>query len=148
MAYWILKTEPETYSFDELKKDGRTAWSGVRNYQARNFLNQVRLGDALFIYHSGKERAIVGLGKVLREAYPDPDPKRAGDWVQIDIGFDPLLNKKFKNPVSLATLKKDAQNGPADKEDKVLSDLLLIKHSRLSVIPVQAKQWNRILELS
>jgi predicted RNA-binding protein with PUA-like domain len=137
MAYWILKTEPETYSFDQLKTEGKTTWNGVRNYQARNFLRETKIGDGVLIYHSGKERSIVGLGKVIQEAYPEADSTRAGDWVQIDIAYDPELSRKLKKPIALESLKKD----------KILSQLPLVKQSRLSVSPVNEQQWKKILSL-
>src|SRR5690349_12116881 len=97
-SYWLFKTEPETYSFRQLLQDKKTCWNGVRNFQARNFLKQVQRDDHALIYHSGDERAVVGIAKVTRTAYPDPDPKKPGEWVQIDIV--PL--ESLEQPVSLA----------------------------------------------
>jgi predicted RNA-binding protein with PUA-like domain len=132
-SYWLLKTEPETYSFDQLLKDKKTPWNGVRNFQARNFLNEMAADDVALIYHSGKERAIVGLARVVRTAYPDPDPKKSGDWVQVDLV--PL--HAFAKPVSLSEIKTQAS----------LSDLKLLKQSRLSVMPVSPKHFKILLKL-
>ena len=129
--YWLFKTEPGTYSFETLLKDKKINWNGVRNFQARNFLKQTKAGDMAIIYHSGEERAAVGLVKIVRAAYPDPDPKKPGDWVQIDLAVD----KKFHNPVTLASMKAN----------KALAGLLLIKQSRLSCMPVEKKHYDLIL---
>ncbi len=132
-SYWLLKSEPETYSFQQLQKDKKTNWNGVRNFQARNFLRTIKQGDLTLIYHSGDEKAVVGIAKVVKEAYPDLDPKKPGDWVQVDL--EPM--KIFKRPVSLKEIKSE----PA------LKDLLLIKQSRLSVMPVQPHHYKKIVEL-
>ena len=132
--HWLFKTEPETYSFETLKKEKKTNWNGVRNFQARNFLNQVKAGDLVLIYHSGKERAVVGVAKVTKAAYPDPDPKKKGDWVQLDLSYSSSL----KIPVALEQLKKTA----------ALKSLLLIKQSRLSCMPVSEKEFKTILDMS
>ena len=121
MNYWILKSEPETYSFDDLLKDGKTKWNGVRNHQAKNFLKQMKVGDICMIYHSGDCKEIVGTAKVSKEAYPDLDPKKPGDWVQVDI----TPEKKLQRSVSLSEMRSE----------KALKDLLLFRQSRLSVIP-------------
>lgn len=132
-AIWLLKTEPETYAFEQLTKDKRTNWDHVRNYQARNFLRTAQVGDLALIYHSGDAKAVVGLAHVTRSAYPDPDPETPGDWVQIDITADRAL----PHVVPLKTLKAT----PALKE------LILIKQSRLSVSPVTREQYEKILQL-
>ena len=132
-SYWLPKTEPETYNFSQLHKDKKTNWNGVRNFQARNFLRQAKEGDLALIYHSGEERAVVGIARVVRSAYPDPDNKKPGDWVQIDLQFD----SKLKNPVSLKEIKTE----------KRLKDLLLIKQSRLSVMPVSSQDFKLILNM-
>lgn len=132
MNYWLLKSEPNTYSFAQLKKQKKTNWDLVRNYQARNFLRQIKMGDLALIYHSGDEKAVVGVAKVIREAYPDIDPE-GGDWAQVDVAF----HEDIKNPVTLKTLKAC--------ED--LKDLLLIKQSRLSVMPITAAHFKKILSL-
>jgi predicted RNA-binding protein with PUA-like domain len=130
---WLFKTEPETYSFETLSKEKKTNWDQVRNFQARNFLNQAKKGEFALIYHSMKDKAVVGLARVLKEAYPDPDPEKKGDWVQLDIGF--VL--KLKTPVTLAQLKSAPE----------LKNLLLIKQSQLSCMPVTDAEFKTILEL-
>lgn len=132
-SHWLLKSEPNTYSFSDLEKDKSTHWDGVRNYQARNHLRNARKGDLALIYHSGDERAVVGIAEVTREAYPDPDPKKAGDWVQIDL--KPIT--KLKEPVSLKQIK----SAP------VLKDLPLLKQSRLSVMPITSRHYKAILKI-
>ncbi|MFN7684792.1 MAG: EVE domain-containing protein [Oligoflexia bacterium] len=121
---WLLKSEPEVYSIDQLSQDGKTNWDHIRNFQARNFLRQMRKGDLALIYHSGGERRVVGVAKVIREAYPDLDSDYGpqGDWSQVDIQFV----KKLKNPVDLAAIKATPS----------LKDLPLIRQSRLSTMPV------------
>lgn len=131
MNYWLLKTEPGTYSWDNLANDKKTIWDGVRNFQARNHLKNMKKGDLLFIYHSGDEKAIIGMGTVLKEAYPDP---KAKDWVVVEIG----AGKKLKKPVSLSTIKAT----------KKLATMVLVRASRLSVQPVQESEFKLILELS
>src|SRR3982751_5233945 len=101
-SFWLMKTEPSTYSFAQLKKDGKTNWSGVRNFQARNHLRNAKKGDLVLIYHTGDEKAVVGVAKVVREGYPDPDPENEGDWVQVDLA--PV--EELGTPVSLADIKK------------------------------------------
>jgi predicted RNA-binding protein with PUA-like domain len=132
-THWLLKTEPETYSFEQLQKEGKTHWNGVRNHQARNYLNQIKPGDLALIYHSGKNPEVVGIAEVTRSAYPDPDPERPGDWVQIDL--EPV--KALKIPVSLKVLKSTAS----------LKSLPLIKQSRLSVMPITSSHYKTILKL-
>jgi predicted RNA-binding protein with PUA-like domain len=134
MATWLLKTEPETYSFERLLKDKRTNWDHVRNFQARNFLNQAACGDLALIYHSGDEKAVVGIAEVVRAAYPDPDPEKAGDWVQIDLKPVEALPRK----VTLKELKTTP----------TLADLMLIKQSRLSCMPVSASHFKAIVKLA
>jgi predicted RNA-binding protein with PUA-like domain len=133
-AYWLLKTEPETYSFDQLIQDRKTHWNGVRNFQARNFLREAAEGDLAVIYHSGEERAAVGVAKVVRAQYPDLDPNKPGDWVQIDI--EPV--KKLAQPIALSEIKGEA----------ALKDMLLIRQSRLSVMPITEQHFQTILKMS
>jgi predicted RNA-binding protein with PUA-like domain len=131
--YWLLKTEPETYSFAQLLKDKKTNWDHVRNFQARNFLRQVAKGDLALIYHSGDEKAVIGVAEVVREAYPDPDPETPGDWVQIDLKpVEPLAA-----PVSLKEIKSTAS----------LSGMPLIKQSRLSCMPITHAHYETLLKL-
>src|SRR6185312_5525644 len=111
--YWLLKSEPSTYSFDQLVRDKRTNWNGVRNFQARNFLKEAKTGDLALIYHSNEGKAVVGIAKVVKEAYVDPDPETPGEWVQIDVASVGKLEK----PVSLEEIKKSSK----------LKDILLVK---------------------
>jgi predicted RNA-binding protein with PUA-like domain len=134
MHYWLLKTEPSTYSFAQLLKDKKTNWNDVRNYQARNFLKEASRGDLAVIYHSGDDKAAVGVAKIVREAYPDPDPETPGvEWVQIDIS--PV--KLFAKPVTLSKIKSTA----------ALSSLMLIKQSRLSVMPISEAHFKTLSRL-
>jgi predicted RNA-binding protein with PUA-like domain len=132
MKYWLLKSEPETYSFETLKKQKKTNWDLVRNYQARNFLRQIEKDDLVLIYHSGDQKAVVGVAKVIKPAYPDVDPE-GGDWVQVDVAYE----ESFSQPVPLKQLK----------ENPALTGLLLIKQSRLSVMPVTAAEFKIIKTL-
>ncbi|HRP32061.1 MAG TPA: EVE domain-containing protein [Agriterribacter sp.] len=133
MAYWLVKSEPSTYSWDQLEKDKQTFWDGVRNYAARNNLRAMKKGDEVLFYHSNEGMEIVGTAKVAKEHYPDPT---ANDdtWVAVDI----KAHKKLKKPVSLAQIKAD----------KRLSDMALVRLGRLSVQPVTEKEWQIIMELS
>lgn len=131
--HWLFKTEPGTYSFDQLLKDKRTAWNGVRNYQARNFLKQAQVGDLVIIYHSGGSPSAVGIAQITKAAYPDLDPKKPGDWVQLDL----IPVQRFEVEVSLSQMKSE----------KALKDLLLIKQSRLSCMPVTPSEFERIKQL-
>jgi len=129
-AYWILKTEPSAYSFDRLQQDRRTVWDGVSNPLALKHLREMTVGDPVLVYHTGDEKAMVGLARVVRAAYPDPkDPK----LVVVDLEADRPLAK----PVTLAAVKAD----PA------FADLALVRMGRLSVVPVQPEQWKRLLEM-
>lgn len=132
--YWLFKTEPETYSFAQLLKDGKTNWNGVRNFQARNFLLKAEKGDQALIYHSGDDKCVVGIAKVTKPAYPDPDPEKAGDWVQIDLA--PV--EEFQRSIPLKEIKAT----PA------LAEMLLIKQSRLSCMPISAKHFDTLVKLS
>lgn len=132
--YWLFKSEPEVYSFADLTRDGKTNWDHVRNFQARNFLKQVRKGDEAFIYHSNDDRAVVGIAKCVREGYADIDADDGKEWVQIDLA--PV--KPLKNPVTLATLKAAPE----------LKDLLLIRQSRLSCLPLTKAEFQAIVKLS
>jgi predicted RNA-binding protein with PUA-like domain len=131
--HWLFKTEPGTYSFQQFLKDGKTNWNGVRNFQARNYLRQISVGDLVLIYHSGKEKAIVGTAEVIREHYADLDPKVTGDWVQIDLKAGEL----FHVPVTLQQIKSEPE----------LKEMLLLRQSRLSVLPVSASMFTKILTL-
>ena len=132
MQYWMVKQEPEAYSWETFVKDGETSWTGVRNFQARNNLRGMKKGDLVFYYHSVSEKAVVGVAQVRREHYPDPTADE-GDWSAIDIA--PVGG--FKNPIPLSQLKSD----------ELLKDLPLIRQSRLSVLPVGDCQAKRLLAL-
>lgn len=133
MNYWLVKSEPDTYSWAQFAKDGQTAWTGVRNYQARIHLRAMAAGDRVLFYHSGEGKEIVGLARVAAAAYPDPTAKE-GDWVCVDLAVVAPL----KSAVTLATIKTD----------KRLGEMVLVKNSRLSVQPVTEKQFNRVLQLA
>jgi predicted RNA-binding protein with PUA-like domain len=130
--WWLVKSEPEAYSFAQLEKDGSTAWTGVRNFQARNNLRAMKKGDSVLFYHSVSDKQVVGVAKVLREAYPDPTATE-GDWSCVDL--EPA--KSLGKPVTLDALKADA----------VTQNLPLIRQSRLSVTPVTKEQFDRIIKL-
>ena len=131
MAYWLVKSEPFVYSFEQLVKDKQTRWDGVRNYAARLHLRNMKKGDEVLYYHSMDELAIVGIAKVSKEAYPDPTAKE-GDWSAVDL----KALRKLKTPVPLADIKKD----------KRLSQMALVRIGRLSVQPVTEEEWNIIME--
>lgn len=129
MAYWLIKSEPNTWSWDDQKKGGVTFWNGVRNYQASNNMKAMKKGDKCFFYHSGKDREIVGIVTVVKEYYPDHTDK-TGRFGMVDVKYQ----QDFKSPVSLAQIKADER----------LSELLLVRHSRLSVSPVDDNSWKII----
>ena len=131
MNYWLMKTEPETFSWDDLIRDKKAGWDGVRNFQARTHLKNMKIGDQAFFYHTGDEKAIVGIAKVTKEHYPDPTDN---DWVAVEI----VPVRKLKNPVTLAQIKAD----------KRLSDMVLVKASRLSVQPVKREEFDKVVALS
>jgi predicted RNA-binding protein with PUA-like domain len=132
MAYWLFKTEPETYSFEQLLKDKKTNWDHVRNYQARNNLKKAEKGDLALIYHSGDAKAVVGVARVIKTAYPDIDVD-GGDWVQIDLE----AVEKLKRAVTLKEIKAT----------KALAEMPLIKQSRLSCMPITKAHYDAILKL-
>ena len=132
MAYWLLKSEPGTWSWDDQVRQGTEHWDGVRNHQAANNMKAMRLGDRAFFYHSGDTREVVGIVEVVREYYPDhTDP--SGRFGMVDVRAVRPLAK----PVGLKAIKADPQ----------LQDMLLVRHSRLSVSPVSEAQWRRICAL-
>lgn len=133
MNYWLIKQNPESYSFSDLKKEKKTDWVGVRNYQARNFMRDMKKGDKALFYHSGKEKAVVGLAEIVKEAFPDPSATE-GDWVAVVIA----AKETFNNTVSLGQIK-------ATKE---LQGMLLLRNSRLSVLAVEKKEFEKILSLA
>ena len=126
MAYWIIKSEPSAYSWDQFVKDKKTSWTGVRNFQAMANLKAMKAGDRCFFYHSNDGKEIVGIAEVAKTAYPDPTDK---DGKSVTVDLKPV--EPLKNPVTLATIKAD----PAFKE------LGLVRQSRLSVSPVSAEHW-------
>jgi predicted RNA-binding protein with PUA-like domain len=131
MNYWLVKTEPGTYSWDNLVSDKTTVWDGVKNYQARNNLNAMKKGDLILFYHSGADKAIIGIAKLTKEAFPDPKDK---EWIAIEI----TAGKKLKQPVTLAQVKAD----------NTLTNMALVRQGRLSVQPVKKEEVDRILLLS
>lgn len=133
MAYWLVKSEPAAYSWEKFTEEKQTIWSGVRNYAARLHLRNMKKGDEVFFYHSNEGTDIVGIAKVVKEAYQDPttDDDR---WVAVDL----KVHKKLKKPVSLEAIKKD----------KRLANMALVRIGRLSTQPVSDKEWTVVLELS
>ena len=132
MAYWLVKSEPETWSWDAHVKAGDDAWTGVRNHQAKAHLKGMKAGDKVFFYHSGDAKAVVGVSTVTREAYPDPTDA-SGTFVAVGLKADKRLNR----PVSLAEIKADPS----------LANMVLVKNSRLSVQPVTADEFKKINDL-
>ncbi len=131
--YWLMKSEIKEYSWEQLQKDKRTFWDGVRNYQARNHLKKMRVGDFAFFYHSNVGKNIVGITKIVRESYPDPThPDQR--WVMVDI----VPQEELASPVTLAQIK----------ENPALANMQLVKNSRLSVQVVQRQEWDEILSMS
>jgi predicted RNA-binding protein with PUA-like domain len=135
MAYWLLKTEPEDYSWDNLVKRGRKgeAWTGVRNFTARGHLKEMKKGDRAFIYHTGDEKRVVGVAEVIAEQYPDPTAKKDEPWVVVDVAAIEPMPK----PVTLADVKAD----------KRFKDMALVKYGRLSVQPVTPEHWKAICKI-
>jgi predicted RNA-binding protein with PUA-like domain len=133
MSYWLVKSEPEAYAWSQLAKDGLTAWTGVRNFAARLHLRAMKSGDAVFFYHSGEAKSVVGLAQVVKEAYPDPTATE-GDWSCVDLAPTRALAK----PVTLAAIKAD----------KILKEMVLARQSRLSVSPVKETEFKRLLKLA
>jgi predicted RNA-binding protein with PUA-like domain len=131
--FWLVKSEPETYSWSTFVKEGKTAWTGIRNFAARLHLRAMKKGDLVFYYHSGDEKQIVGLARVEREAYPDPTATE-GDWSCVDLA----AVKPLKRSVGLAEIKAD----------KTLKDMPLVRISRLSVSPMNEGQFKRLLALA
>ena len=130
--FWLVKQEPESYSWDAFVKEGRTAWTGIRNFQARNNLRAMKKGDPVLFYHSGESKEVVGIARIAKEAYPDPTATE-GDWSGVDL----VSVKALKNPVTLGVIKAD----------NALKEIPLIRNSRLSAMPLTETQFNRILEL-
>lgn len=133
MAYWLVKSEPFKYSWEQFEKDGKTSWDGVRNYAARNHLKSMKKGEEVFFYHSNEGLEIVGIAKVSKEAFQDPTTGNEA-WVAVEL----KPSRKLKKPVKLDQIKME----------KRLQDMALIKLSRLSVQPVKEDEWKIILEMS
>lgn len=133
MHYWLIKSEPFVFSFDDLIRDGKAIWDGVRNYQARNNLRLMQSGDCALFYHSNEGLEIVGVCQVIRTHYPDPTAEK-GDWSAVD--FAPL--KKLNNPVSLSSIKADPK----------LQNIGLVRNGRLSVMPLTKEEFHHILKMS
>lgn len=133
MSFWLVKSEPGAWSWDDQVRDSVTAWTGVRNYQASNFLKAMTLGDTCFFYHSVEQKRIVGIVEVVREAYADPtaeDPR----WVCVDV----KAVRAVPRPVSLAEIK----------EVRDLADIALIRQSRLSVMPIEPAHWQILCNMA
>jgi len=132
MQYWLVKSEPVKYSWEKFNEDGRTFWDGVRNYQARNNLREMKEGDLVLFYHSNEGKEVVGIAKVVKEAYQDPTTDDT-NWVVVELS--PV--ETLKKPVTLATIKADPQ----------LANIQLIKLGRLSVISLKPEEFDRIIVL-
>ena len=130
--FWLVKQEPESYSWTDFVKEGNAAWTGIRNFQARNNLRAMKKGDPVLFYHSGESKEVVGIARVGKEAYPDPTASE-GDWSGVDL----VPVKAMKKSVALAVIRAD----------DALKEILLIRNSRLSVMPLAESQFNRILVL-
>jgi predicted RNA-binding protein with PUA-like domain len=131
MNYWMVKQEPTAYSWDDFVKDGKTDWTGVRNFKARNFLKDMKAGDKVFFYHSVIGKEIVGVAKVTKEAFPDPTDTA---WHAVEITPD----KPLKKPVTLAAIK----------ENKALSNIYLVRQPRFSVMPLTKDEFDEILSMA
>ena len=132
MNYWLVKQEPSTYSFDDFQKEKKTDWTGVRNYQARNFLREIKKGDNVFFYHSGDEKAVVGFATVSKAAFPDPTADEDA-WVAVEL----KAGKKFKRPVPLTDIKAEPK----------LANMLLVKNSRISVMSVTEDEYDQVVAM-
>jgi len=131
MNHWLLKSDPDCYNFTSLERDKRTVWDGVTNAQAQQFIRQMKKGDRALIYHTGNEKSIIGLADVVSDAYPDPADK-SGKLSVVDL----KAGKRLAQPVSLASIKAD----------QAFKDFLLVRHSRLSVMPVPEMLWDLLRE--
>jgi predicted RNA-binding protein with PUA-like domain len=135
MAYWLMKTEPEEFSWDDQVKRGAKgeAWSGVRNFTARRHLKEMKKGEKFFFYHTGDEKQVVGIGEVIAEAYADPTAAKGEPWVAVTT----RALEKLPQPVTLAAVKADPK----------LKDMALVKYARLSVQPVTADEWKVVCKM-
>ncbi len=132
MNYWLVKSEPDAYSWERFKKEGKTMWEGVRNYQARNNLKEMKKDDLVLFYHSVSDKEVVGIAKVVKEYYPDPTAED-DRWVVVDL----VPVKALKKPVTLDQVKKDER----------LENVALVKQSRLSVMPLKREEFDAIVQL-
>ena len=133
MTRWLLKSEPDVYSWDDLVKDGETVWNGVRNFEARNHLRAMKLGDVALFYHSNEGKEIVGVVEVVREAYPDPSAEPGSPWVCVDMKAVGPVPK----PVTLAEIKAEPK----------LEGIALVRMSRLSVMPISPEHWKVLAKM-
>ena len=135
MAYWLLKSEPDDYSWDDQVKKGAKgeAWTGVRNFTARANLKEMKKGDKFFFYHTGDEKQVVGIGEVIREAFPDPTADKGEAWVAVQT----VADKPLPKPVTLAAVKAESK----------LKAMALVKYGRLSVQPVTADEWKIVCKM-
>ena len=135
MAYWLLKTEPDEYSWDDQLKRGSKgeAWTGVRNFTARRHLKEMKKGDEFFFYHTGEEKQIVGIGEIIRDAFADPTAHKSEPWVAVQTSADRPLPK----PVTLAAVKAEPR----------LKEMALVKYGRLSVQPVTDAEWKLVCKM-
>lgn len=135
MAYWLVKSEPEDFSWDEQVKRGAKGeiWTGVRNFTARRHLGEMKKGDRVFFYHTGDEKQVVGVAEVVKEAHPDPTASKGEPWIAVDLkAVEPLAK-----PVTLSAIKSE----------KSLKDMALVKYSRLSVQPVTPEEWKTVCKM-
>ena len=133
MAQWLMKEEPDHYGYDQLQRDRKTVWAGVRNPLAQKHLRGIRKGDSIFYYHTGKEKSVVAIAKALTDAYPDPSDA-SGKLYVVDVA----PSQKLLKPVTLAAIKAD----------KAFASFALVRMSRLSVMPVTDAEWQRITKMS
>ncbi|MCL6257962.1 EVE domain-containing protein [Aquiflexum sp. TKW24L] len=133
MRYWLVKSEPSEYGWEDLLSKGEDIWDGIRNYQARNFLKEMETGDEVLFYHSGKNKEIVGIAKVSQEAFPDLEDGEDKGWVAVKL----KPHKALANSVTLEQIKSDS----------ILSTIYLVKQSRLSTMPVEKIQFDHIIQL-
>ena len=133
MAQWLVKEEPEHYGYDQLERDRKTVWAGVRNPLAQKHLRTIRKGDRIFYYHTGKEKAVVAIARALGDAYPDPADSAGKSYV-VDVAPE----KRLARPVTLAAIKAD----------RAFASFALVRMSRLSVMPVSDAEWTRIVDMS
>ena len=132
MKYWLVKQEPESYSFDDFVKEKKTDWTGVRNYQARNYLKEMSKNDEVLYYHSGSEKAVVGSATVSKPAFADPTADEEG-WVAVEL----KAGKRLKSPVALSQVKAEPK----------LANILLVRNGRISVMPLTKSEYDQIVKM-